>query len=43
VRDFLRFLGMTDVEFVHAEGLAIPEARETSLAKATARAVRLAA
>jgi len=43
VRDFLRFLGMTDVEFVHAEGLAIsPESRETSLAKATARALSLA-
>jgi FMN-dependent NADH-azoreductase len=43
-RDFLRFLGMTDVEFVYAEALAIsPESRATSLAKATAEAQRLAA
>ena len=35
VRDFLAFLGMTDVEFVYAEGLAIGEAVKTaSLAKA---------
>ena len=35
VRDFLGFLGITDVEFVYAEGLAISEAsRETALAKA---------
>jgi FMN-dependent NADH-azoreductase len=44
VRDFLRFLGMTEVEFVHAEGLAVsPETREASLAKAAADAHRLAA
>jgi len=44
VRDFLRFLGMTDVEFVYAEGLAIsPQSRETSLAKAIAEIARLAA
>ncbi|HME40669.1 MAG TPA: NAD(P)H-dependent oxidoreductase [Steroidobacteraceae bacterium] len=44
VRDFLRFLGMTDVEFVYAEGLAIsPESREASLAKAVAEIARLAA
>jgi FMN-dependent NADH-azoreductase len=44
VRDFLRFLGMSDVEFVHAEGLARgPETREASLAKAAAHAERLAA
>jgi len=37
VRDFLRFLGMTDVDFVYAEGLAIsPESRDASLAKAAA-------
>jgi len=35
VRDFLAFLGITDVEFVYAEGLAISEASKTaSLAKA---------
>jgi len=44
VRDFLRFLGMTDVEFVHAEGLAVsPEAREASLTRATAQARSLVA
>jgi len=44
VRDFLRFLGMTDVEFVYAEGLAIsPQSRETGLAKAMAEIARLAA
>ncbi len=44
VRDFLRFLGITEVEFVYAEGLAIsPESREASLAKASADAQRLAA
>jgi len=44
VRDFLRFLGITDVEFVYAEGLAIsPESRETSLSKAAAQAQLLAA
>ncbi|MGH8764912.1 MAG: FMN-dependent NADH-azoreductase, partial [Burkholderiales bacterium] len=35
VRDFLAFIGITDVEFVYAEGLAIGEASKTaSLAKA---------
>jgi FMN-dependent NADH-azoreductase len=44
VRDFLRFLGMTEVEFVYAEGLAIsPESREASLSKAAAQAQLLAA
>ncbi|WP_029919121.1 FMN-dependent NADH-azoreductase [Nevskia soli] len=43
VRDFLRFLGMNDVEFVYAEGLAIsPQSREESLAKASDEAKRLA-
>jgi FMN-dependent NADH-azoreductase len=43
VRDFLRFLGIDDVEFVYAEGLSMgPEAREASIAKATAQAVQLA-
>src|SRR6266446_6519093 len=44
VRDFLRFLGMDDVEFVYAEGLAIsPESKEAGLAKAVAEIARLAA
>jgi FMN-dependent NADH-azoreductase len=44
VRDFLRFIGLTDVEFVYAEGLAIsPQSRETGLAKALAEIARLAA
>jgi len=44
VRDFLRFLGMTDVEFVYAEGLAIsPQSKEAGLAKALAEIARLAA
>ena len=35
VRDFLAFLGITDVQFVYAEGLAISEASKTeSVAKA---------
>jgi FMN-dependent NADH-azoreductase len=35
VRDFFAFLGITDVEFIYAEGLAISEASKTaSLAKA---------
>jgi FMN-dependent NADH-azoreductase len=37
VRDFLAFLGITDVEFVYAEGLAISEAsKKASLEKAQA-------
>jgi len=44
VRDFLRFLGMADVEFVYAEGLAISaESKEAGLAKAVAEITRLAA
>jgi FMN-dependent NADH-azoreductase len=44
VRDFLRFLGMTDVEFVYAEGLAIsPQSKQAGLAKAVAEIARLAA
>jgi FMN-dependent NADH-azoreductase len=43
VRDFLSFLGMADIEFVHAEGLAISAAaKEQSLAKAGAHVDRLA-
>ena len=44
VRDFLRFLGIADVEFVYAEGLAYgPEAKDGSLSKAAAEIERLAA
>ncbi len=44
VRDFLAFLGMNDVHFVYAEGLAIsPESKEAGLAKAAAEIARLAA
>jgi len=44
VRDFLRFLGMTDVEFIYAEGLAIsPQSKEAGLAKAAAEIARHAA
>ena len=38
VRDFLRLIGITDVEFVYAEGLAISEAgKQAALAQATRR------
>jgi FMN-dependent NADH-azoreductase len=44
VRDFLRFIGMDDVEFIYAEGLAIsPQSKEAGLAKAVAEIARLAA
>jgi FMN-dependent NADH-azoreductase len=44
VRDFLAFLGMQDVQFVYAEGLAVsPESREAGLAKAAAEIAALAA
>lgn len=44
VRDFLRFLGITDVEFVYAEGLNMgPQNKEASLVKASADIARLAA
>jgi FMN-dependent NADH-azoreductase len=43
IRTFLGFLGMTQIEFVHAEGLAISEAaKQESIAKAHARIDRLA-
>ena len=43
VRDFLRFIGLSDVEFVYAEGLAVsPHSKETSLAKAVAAIERWA-
>jgi FMN-dependent NADH-azoreductase len=44
VRDFLRFLGMSDVEFIYAEGLNMgPQSKQTALAKAEAEITRLAA
>src|SRR6266850_3769728 len=44
VRQFLGFIGITDVEFVYAEGLAIsPESRNNSLSAAQAQSLRLAA
>jgi FMN-dependent NADH-azoreductase len=44
VRDFLRFLGIADVEFVYAEGLNIsPQSKEAGLANALAEIARLAA
>jgi len=44
VRDFLRFIGITEVEFVYAEGLAMgPEHKDAGLATARAAITRLAA
>jgi FMN-dependent NADH-azoreductase len=44
VRHFLGFLGITDVEFVYAEGLAVnEESRRQSLAAARERIERMAA
>jgi FMN-dependent NADH-azoreductase len=44
VRQFLGFIGIGDVEFVYAEGLAIsPESRNNSLMAAQVRSQRLAA
>ena len=43
IRTFLGFLGMTQIQFVHAEGLAISEAaKQESIAKAHAHIDRLA-
>jgi FMN-dependent NADH-azoreductase len=44
VRDFLRFLGISDVQFVYAEGLAISEAsKQAGLVQAQQAIQRLAA
>jgi FMN-dependent NADH-azoreductase len=44
VRDFLRFIGIQDVEFVYAEGLAIsPDSKTRSLEQAKDTIARLAA
>lgn len=43
VRQFLGFIGITDVEFIHAEGLAMKEKAEKNLAAAKQRIERLSA
>ncbi len=44
VRDFLRFLGIAEVQFVYAEGLNIsPQSKEAGLAQAAVEIERLAA
>ena len=44
LRQFLGFIGLRDVEFIYAEGLALgPQQREQALAAATARIAQLAA
>ena len=44
VRDFLAFIGITDVEFVYAEGLAYgPEQKDAAVARAHATITELAA
>ena len=44
VRDFLRFVGIEDIEFVYAEGLAIsPQSKASGLAAAATAIERLAA
>lgn len=40
VRDFLRFLGIEDVEFIHAEGLAMGEPAKTQALASAAHAIR---
>jgi FMN-dependent NADH-azoreductase len=40
VRDFLAFLGITDVQFVYAEGLAIGEAQKQAALAGARRALR---
>lgn len=43
VRDFLNFLGITDVEFIYAEGLNMgEETKDQALAKAHQRLAELA-
>jgi len=43
VRDFLAFLGITDIEFIYAEGLNMGEtAKETALVQARQRLTELA-
>ena len=40
VRDFLRFLGIEDVEFVYAEGLAMGDERKEAALEAAGRTIR---
>lgn len=40
VRDFLRFLGIADVEFVYAEGMALGEASRTAAVEKARAAIR---
>jgi FMN-dependent NADH-azoreductase len=42
-RDLLAFLGVTDVQFVHAEGLAIGEAQQQAAIAGAQRALRVLA
>jgi len=39
VRQFLSFLGITDIEFVYAEGLAMGDASRTAALEAAAEAI----
>jgi FMN-dependent NADH-azoreductase len=39
VRQFLSFLGITDIEFVYAEGLALGDAARTAAFESAARAI----
>ncbi|HEY1725801.1 MAG TPA: NAD(P)H-dependent oxidoreductase [Steroidobacteraceae bacterium] len=43
VRDLLRFVGIEDIEFVYAEGLAISPGKASGFARATQQIARLAA
>jgi FMN-dependent NADH-azoreductase len=44
VKDFLNFLGLTDIEFVYAEGLNKGvESKETALTNARQQLIKLAA
>ena len=40
VRDFLRFLGIEDVEFIYAEGLAMGDERKSTALEAAGRTIR---
>jgi len=43
VRDFLAFIGIVDVEFIYAEGLAISEDRKTTALEAANSSIALLA
>jgi FMN-dependent NADH-azoreductase len=40
VRDFLRFLGIEDVEFIYAEGLSMGDERKGAALAAAERTIR---